>query len=1154
MPNWTMEQQKAIETRGGKVIVSAAAGSGKTAVLSQRVINFILNGGNVTDLLIVTFTKAAAEEMKQRIKDNIKKEYAKSKSEHLKKQISLVDCADIYTMDAFYGNLVKSNFEKLNIDRNFLVLSNEEEKLLKEKVISNVLETCFEKIENYKDILYMFGASNNDLIKDTVLKISDYLDTLPDKQTFINKALDNYKNDFYKRLIFENIFSKVNSFKKLYEDIVEDLKIDPFLYNKSISLANIEINYMNKIINSNDFNTLSQNLKLISFDRFSTPKGHACDEEIIKYKSVREDFKTFINKTLEEYKYINEDIYNEEQKLCGDMLESLFEIVLLYEKELLKEKRKINSYTFNDIAHFCVELLIKDDNKTHLAKEISKRYEEILIDEYQDTNNLQNIIFNSISKDNSNLFIVGDVKQSIYRFRSACPHIFNKDKANASKDGFPRLITLSKNFRSRKEVLDFCNFIFENTMSNDFGEVDYNGDEFLYLGASFEDGKDLETEVCIINDDACRPEEVYVDTLDDLEEEEDLTSYQKEAILVAEKIKKLIKDKRQVYDNKNNLWRDIKASDISILLRSMKHSSLYIKALNKRGISVYSLSSSLYFDNYEIKLLINLLKIINNPYDDVALLSVINSDLLNIDLDLVANLRRENKYVSLYDSLIKSDDKEIISLFNDLKSLKDYSLNNSVSSLISVVLNKFNMIPVLSAYKNGVEVHKNLTHMISHAINFESNTSSSLSEFINYIENIIKNKGSLEGINPLKEGDNVLITTIHKSKGLEYPVVILSETGSKFNFKDLNSDLMINDDLGIAFTIRNIDNFSKKSSFPLLLFKDMEKRKMLSEELRILYVALTRAKEKLIITGYTKNLSNKLSNVVAKMGNLKNISGIYLSGVNNYLEILLPCLLRNKSCAELRDMCPLLPKIFKSDSVIDTKIVDSSSINEKEFEEEEKKIKETFDVTLYNKLSSFNYESNFIGVPLYKSVSDIKSHDKIYKVKPDFMKDGLNHTNIGTLYHKIFEMLPIKKYTIDTLEGELLRLVNNGSISLEERKLIKLDNIFAYLTSDIYDLLLTSDIIYKEKRLSFLAPASLYDESLDNSQILVEGIIDLLFIKDDTYYIVDYKTDDVDKLNDLVERYKVQLNLYEIGVKQIFGAKEIKKFIYSIKLNKFIEI
>ncbi len=1144
MPSWTKDQEQAINLRGGKVIVSAAAGSGKTAVLSERVIKYVLDGGSISRLLIVTFTDAAAKEMKLRIKDKISYLVNEHPNDaRLKKELLLSQMARITTMDAFYSEIVKNNFEKLNINRNFKILSNEEERMLSYVVVKEVMESAFELIPSYDDALSFFGASDVDLIKDIVLKTSSFLDTLPFKDKFIKFAIENYDecSNTYKDMFFDQIKKKMKQYDELYHDVITEL-YDDDCFDKILQTARKEKNFINDFLNINTFDDLAKRLRSISFDTLRTPKGHKDDPAVIKYKIIRDDFKDEVNKKMHELMFIDDAVYAKEKAICKKNLLVLFEVVNLYLSKLMEEKRRQNAFSFSDIAHFVIDLLIKNDKKTPLAINIMNMFDEILIDEYQDTNNLQNVIFNAISKDNKNLFIVGDVKQSIYRFRSACPEIFNDDKKNATKNDFPRLINLAKNFRSRKEVLDFCNFVFENTMSNLFGEVSYDDNEKLYLGASFEEGNNLSAEAHIIDD--------VKETEND---EEDVCKSQKEATYVAERIKKMLDEKNKIYDNKKRLWRNIKPSDIVILLRSLKDSNYFIKALNQKNISVYCESTLSYFDNYEVKLVINILKVIDNPNDDIALLSVLKSPCFNVSLDDVSLARKGNKKRSLKESILSSDIEYLKDCLQKIDELQKFACNNKIEKLLARIYEYFDLFLVMASQPGSKQRTKNLFQMLKHAVDFEKDESKSLHEFTDYLEALIINKDSLQGVNPLSDGDNVLITTIHKSKGLEYPIVFVCQTGKNFNFTDVRSDFMINQDLGVCFPIRNHEYKLRYDTVMMMLFKEYEKNKMLSEELRVLYVALTRAKEKIIITGCVNNLDKMVLNASSKMGEEKLVSSLYLKSCKSYLEILLPCFLRCSEAEELRFLSSIKVKMFPSKAKLNLFLIKSNEINSDYFNEKEKKKIINYDFNTLKKINEFSYDNSLSYVPEKLSVSQLKSSESYFK-KPKFMTDGISHAKKGTLYHTILELLPVKRYNLESLKQELEKMVLEDKITNEAKVNINLEKIFSYLTSDIYDMVLSADEVYKEHEINFKVPAKYYDSSLKSGKILIDGVIDLLFVKDNVYYVVDYKTDNVLKLEELVNRYKFQLDLYELGLKETMNAKVVKKYIYSIKLNKFIEV
>lgn len=1121
---WTNDQLKAIQTKGGKILVSAAAGSGKTAVLSERVLNNILSGTDIDKMLIVTFTEAAAFEMKERIKNKLEEECLKQKDNtHLLNQLSLIEVAKITTMDSFYTELVKENFDKLGIMPNYSILSNAEEKLLKNKIVKKVLEESF-NVPNYVSLLNTLNVNDTNLIKDKVIKIESFLSTIPFYKDCINDFISKYDGNYYKDLYIGKVKEIMLSYKKLYEDIENEL------YNSSSDFDKLSINIeeekkiITRILNSKNFDDLSSSIRISTFSRLTTVRGHSDDYIFNKYKIVRDNLKEEVTKKLSFLINIDDQEYNKEISLTKQNLITLFDVVTRFKEELLLEKKKINKYSFSDIPLFVIDLLFKDNKKTSLALEIANRFSEILIDEYQDTNKLQSVIFSAISKNEENLFLVGDIKQSIYKFRSACPEIFNNDKNNSFTDKFPMLITLSKNFRSRDLVLDFCNYIFEAVMSREIGEVEYNNLEKLYPGATFLDNNEMVSEVDIID-------------FSSNDEEDEMSKVEKEATYVADKVKSILDSKYQVYD-KNGYFRCVRPSDIAILSRSLSDSEIYVKCLKDRNIGVYCNKDLVFFDNYDVKLIIAILKVVDNVYDDISLMTILKSKLFNITDNEISSIRLDNKYSYLYDSIKDSNNTKLNNILDIISSIKDYASNNSLSNLLDYIYNKLDIINIIGTNKNKI---KNLSIMIKHAKDFESDNSKSLHEFVSYIEEILLDKSSFAGANPLSDSDTVLISTIHRSKGLEYPIVILTNTGKKFNLEDFKNDYLIDANYGIAFDLFDMENKYVYETIPKMVLKDKMKLLMLSEELRILYVALTRAKEKIIITGTINNLSKYLLDTSYLIGDDDTISKMYLKNCDTYLKFILPVLMKHKSATILRDYVDINCKTYNNDAKFKINIINSNDIISNIKEDNLKDEVFTDEVIK-------NYSYNL--TPEYLSVSDIKNANHLYLRKPYFLNSEEKSTNVGTLYHKIFELLPIKKYSISSLNEEL----NSLNLSKEELKLINIERIFAFLESDLYDLMLDSDYLYKEKEISFYADASYYDNKLSGSKILLDGVIDLLFIKDDCYYIVDYKTDKVDNLEVLKDRYSIQLELYEIGVKEYYHAKKVKKFIYSIALNKYTEV
>lgn len=1123
---WTPDQQRAINTRGGKILVSAAAGSGKTAVLSQRVLNYILSGKDVDKLLIVTFTDAASVEMKTRIKKNIQEEVLKNPSEHLKRQLILIDNTKITTMDAFYNEMVKQNFEKLGIKKDFSILSSFEEELIKKKVINNLYEESLNDNE-FLSLLSFFNITDETLIKDIIYKLDNFFKSIPFYEKFMDEFIDKYSTNYYKELLLNIIKKDFESYEKLYDEVKEELYSSSSDFDKLNVNLNEEKEFIRRMLEISSFDDLSVVLRTTSFNKLPVIRGHKDDYVYEKYKKLRSNLKDIYQKKLEDLKNINESIFNNELLIQKKILINLFNNVKKFRKMLLEEKIKVNKFSFSDIPLFVIDLLIKDNKKTPLANKISSLYDEILIDEYQDTNMLQSIIFNAISNNEENLFVVGDIKQSIYRFRSACPDIFNEDKEKSNLNSFPMLINLSLNFRSRLSVLSFSNFIFENIMSKYLGEVTYDDKEMLYNGFPYDIKEDTITEINII------------DNITKEDNEDDLTKIDKEAIFVANKIKELIDSKYKVLDKKTGKYRNIMPGDIAILIRNLTHSDKYVSALLNRNIGVFCDKNLDFFDNYDVMLIISLLKVIDNYLDDISLISVLTSNLFNVSDSEIAKLRLKEKKCYLYESIINSDNLELKKIIDILDDIKNYSTKNNLVNSIVYMYKKLDIIKKIGTNKNKI---KNLNLMIKNAKDFSDKKECMLHEFVRYIDDLIYDKSSFEGQSPISDGSNVLITTIHKSKGLEYPVVILPSFSSKFNTNDLTDSILMDKTYGVSFDLFDKDRNCFYTPLSKMAIKEKIKILNLSEELRVLYVAMTRAKEKIIITGYVNNLENKLSKISYLIGNKRVIDTMYLTSCNSYLDFVLACLIKHKDGKILRDYASLDVKTHNYDCNFKVNIINSNLIKDEKLviKEEEKNILEE---------EKINYDASLVNVPLMLSVSSIKNEKVKYTRKPYFINNSYKKTNIGTLYHKILEVLPIKRYTYESLKGKLEQLINK-----DELKLIDLNKILSYLDSNIYNLLLKSDKIYKEKEVSFMINSSLYDENLKEGQILITGIIDLMFKYNDTYYIVDYKTDDIKDANELVIRYKKQLDLYEIAVKNIFNADKVKKIIYSIKLNEIIEL
>ncbi len=1155
---WTTEQKRAIETRGGKVIVSAAAGSGKTAVLSERIIDYILKGGSIDKLLVVTFTNLAAGEMKERIKKNIHNALIKDPNNpHLQEQILLIEHASIMTMDAFYNKLIKENFAYLNISPNFQIIDEIQYNVIKNDVAKEIIEKNLQKGNDINDLLDNFcDYKNGTTIEELLINFNEYVNKIPMPDVWLDKLMEvynvnNFNDSIWCDILFKELKDDFTSFQTLYLDIFEEIKLDEILLEKVTLLFEQEkhfIERMLKYIEKRDLNNIINATKKMEWGRYPSIRGYKDHPTSVKFKNIRANLKELINNyNVNILKFV--ESFAKDINIIEPLIEKLIKMTKEYRKELKTIREANNFYSFDDIPHLVLKLLVEDYNfetgeikKTKHALKIMNTFDEILIDEFQDTNLVQNLIFKCLSKDETNLFIVGDVKQSIYAFRSARPDLLINEKNNAFNDKFPRIINLSKNFRSRKEVLDFTNYLFSKIMSTSYGDVNYDDTEKLNLGANYEENSDNFVELHLLS---------KLSENDEVNDE--LSNQEKEAIVITKRIKKLFDENYQVFDAKKGQFRPLKQSDIAILLRSPgDFGNILRDTLVKNGIDVYTDRTPIYFNNYEIKLIIALLKIINNPYDDLSIVAVLRSPLFAFDPDLLVEIRKVDKENYLYNNLLQMQNNTLIKNFLDkLHHYQEKAKVLRIDKLLNYLYNDTKIIAIISAMEEGQTRVKNLLEMINHTQKFIKNNNSSLHDFIDYIDTLINNNYSLEGVNPVSEKDSVLITTIHQSKGLEFPVVILPKLDKQFNLNDLKQDILMDNDYYLGFKLRDSKAFLVNSNIILELIKKEKKNKQLSEELRILYVALTRAKEKLIMTGIVNNLSNKITNINSLIGNDDKIPIYYLKQVNNMLDWILPVVIKHKSGKDLRELSDIDTKLYNDEISLNIFL---SDINNIMIENKVKEVKKSEKINYKEIDDALNYEYPY-PILMYKqkmSVSELKfTNDKI--LKPSFIEPQTQFM-VGTTYHKILEHLPFAIYEFNNLKEEINKLINQNIITKDEANAINLNKIYNFFTSELYLKIIKNSENYKEYPITFTLKINEIDPNVSSDdELVVDGIIDLFCKADDEYYLIDYKSDVVTLEEELINRYKRQLDLYERALRKRINGR-INKYLYSFHLGKFIKL
>ena len=1225
---WTKEQKQAIEEKGSNILVAAAAGSGKTAVLVERIIKKVLEDGiDIDKLLVVTFTNAAAAEMRERVLDAIYKKLDKDpNSEKLLRQITLLNKASICTIDSFCLDVVRNNFYELeNLSPNFRIADTTEIELLKQEVIEDLFEKKYEEEnEDFTKLIHTYTSYKDDTpLKDLILKIYNYIQSNPFPEKWLKEKIEmfNIEEDL------EKDFSKTIWGKILLEEINEVLidGITSLESARKLLYDNKDLEGYLKIIEHDIdmLNNLKENLsnwdnayeinKALEFIKWSGKRIDSNEKDEAKNirDSVKDNLKVLNNILVCDSKTANRDIFD-----MYNILLKLENIIFEFGEEFSKRKRDKNIVDFQDVEHFALKILVKEQEgkieNTLVAKKYQEKYEEIAIDEYQDSNLVQEYILNSVSRKN-NIFMVGDVKQSIYKFRQAMPELFiskykNYKNKEEKKQNDNLKIQLFKNFRSRENILYFTNLIFQDIMSDRLGDIDYNEEEYLNLGANYKESKEhLNTEIDIIDlleeDEEENLKESYNENEENEEnlEDERIEDVELEARFVANKIKELIDNKFQVWDRKEEEYRDISYKDIVILLRSTSNiASVYEQELLNLDLPVFSDSSQEYLDSIEIETIMNLLKIIDNPMQDIPLVSVMRSYIGKFtDNDLV-KIRLSDKYDNFYTcmekALVDADlelREKIKDFFNKLDIWRKEQEYLSLDELVWKIYWDTGYYNYCGLMSNGVLRQANLKMLFQKAREYESSNFKGLYNFINFIDKIKTSSGDMGSAKLIGENDDVVrIMSIHKSKGLEFPVVFLSSTGKQFNLNDLKEDVLLHQDMGIGAKYIDYDMQIKYDTLSKRAIKDKILTETLSEEMRILYVALTRAKEKLFITGISKDIKKELEKIDANIERYEKqdnkINPILIKKCKKYLEwILLVYQYEKDFCKDKIDF-----NIYKKKELLTKfKKIDNEEIDViKELEEKAKsyknnlkdiqkileyKYKNILDTTIPTKTSvtalkelsnKDNYKEerakNSNVTIENKKIVEKEEQKEISFKEPKFLKnekeEKITASKKGTLIHLCLQKLDINiDYDLDKINNLLDELETKKIITSKEKETINVNKILEFTKSKIWEELKTAKKIEKEKPFYINIKAKdIYNKETDEN-ILVQGIIDLYYLdKDDNINLVDYKTDYIENGNEieLINKYKEQLYLYKKALEQVY-KKEVKNtYIYSVYLNKEIRI
>ncbi len=1225
---WTKEQEQAIYEKNTNILVAAAAGSGKTAVLVERIINKIINENiDIDKLLVVTFTNAAASEMRERVLNAIYEKLENdSENQNLQRQITLLNKASICTIDSFCLDVVRNHFYELdNVSPNFRIGDTTEIELLKQEIIEEIFEKKYEEEDkDFNTLINTYTSYRDDTpLKEIILKIYNYIQSNPFPEKWLNEKIEMFNlegkkeeySDFSNTVWGEELLKEVE--EELIDDItalqdIEDsLSFDPEL-NKFWQTIRSDIDMLQTLKNNLDnWDRAYEISKNINFVTWPRKKIESSIKE--EAKIIRDDVKKKLNKVINKILICDSDEAKQDIQDMYNVLDKLKYVILEFQEEFSKRKRERNIVDFNDIEHFALKILLKETEEgkiepTDVAKKYKEKYIEMAIDEYQDSNLVQEYILNAVSK-GDNIFMVGDVKQSIYKFRQAMPELFldkykNYKKIEDKKQEDNLKIKLFKNFRSRENVLKFTNLIFQDIMSNLLGDIEYNQEEYLNLGAQYpEEKQNLNTEINIIDLKENEEEQSNVSTEDlnenveNEEQQERIEDIELEARFVANKIREIVQNKYQIWDAKKDKYRDIKYKDIVVLLRSTSNiAPIFEQEIIRLDMPVFSDSSQEYLDSIEIQTIMSLLKIIDNPMQDIPLVTVLRSNIGKFTDDELVEIRLSDKYENYYTCMkkakldvnpkLKDKIQRFFESIEEWRKEQEYLSLDELIWKIYIDTGYYNYVGLMS---NGALRQANLKMLFQRAKQYESSNFKGLYNFINFIEKLRLSSGDLGAAKLIGENDDVIrIMSIHKSKGLEFPVVFLSSTGKQFNLMDLNQNILLHQEMGIGVKYINYERQVQYDTLTKTAMRNKILVETLSEEMRILYVALTRAKEKLFITGLSKDYEKEAENIEKQICRypkyLDKINPILVKKYKRYLDWIM--LVYNYEKETAKNFVNF--NIYKKKELLNSfENIKKEEIDAKEFLEKQdvdndkiKKIEEilnwSYDYELsttiptktsVTKIKQMQNEENIettLDNYLIDVEKDEKNKEKVQEnslPKPKFLRkeddDKITSAQKGTLVHLCLQKLNEKQeYTLQEIKDLINELELKQIITNKESRSISTYKILAFTKSTIWKELRKAKVVEKEKPFYINIPAKeIYNQEIEED-ILVQGIIDLYYINEnDELVLVDYKTDYVEKgkEEELLNKYRKQLDLYKRALESALNRKVDKVYIYSVYLEKEIE-
>lgn len=1243
---WTAEQEAAIKTRGSNLLVSAAAGAGKTAVLVERIVRRIVDEQNPVDvdrLLVVTFTNAAAREMKERIGQALAERLQENPQDRrLQRQSLLLGKASISTLHSFCLDLVRQNYYRLvlpegaALDPRFRIADDVEGILLKAEVLEEYLEENYEVGDPvFLALVEALGGEKDDqALQELVLKLYEFSRSQADPEAWLKDTAGKFRAELTDdRMQF--LFVRLGKMMALsLQEAVELLQRaqrlaarpgGPAVYLPNLVQEGEAIAALQQLCARNwqgAFTGLAE-FRFASLKACRAEVDEGLKEEV---QALRKQAKDLIRTLQQDYLSRSPAELVRDMQEMAPLIECLCGMVQDFSLRYLREKLARNLLDFDDLEHFALQLLRKEE----LSFRLREKYVEVLVDEYQDINAVQEAVLTMVSREGTehpNLFMVGDVKQSIYGFRLAEPGLFLRkyQTYKAGEGAKERKIMLAKNFRSQQNVLAGVNFLFRQIMVPGLGEISYDRDNELVYGAGFPESDDpggktgqgksgpanRTLEVHLIERN---PENETALLTSTDEQEEDLDTAQVEARLIGRRIL-AFRQEQQIWDRENQTYRAPEFRDMVILLRSIKGTApVFLEEFRKLGIPAYAETGSGYFAAQEVQVMLSLLRVIDNPCQDIPLTAVLLSPVVNLTAEELARIRLccpGDFYhaLRLAARVEKGPFKEKLGFFlKKLRSWRIFARRNSLVELIWLLYRETGYYDYAGAMPEGKQRQANLRALLDRAKQFEDTTMKGLFKFLRFLARLEKSNNDLGTARALGENENVVrIMSIHKSKGLEFPVVFLGGLGKMFNLQELRGDVLLDKDLGIGPVWVDPEIRLKYPTLAKLVVREKLKEEVLAEEVRILYVAMTRARDALIMVGSVRDVDQhvkKWSQVIANQG--WELPVTVLHQARCFWDWLGPCLLRHRAGKELRETAGCLQeswevtendpapwRIFRETArqlpvVEDSEKLDyqrqlsyvrallpiesdKDSLDEKQNDRGAEQRQQLIDSRL-----SWEYPYRLLAdIPAKLSVTEIKNRYQFlageqqeserlfpfrkFAKRPHFLQEqGLSASEKGSALHLVLRHLNLHDAsTTERVKAQIKEMVDREMLTEKQAECLKLEEIVNFACSPLGKRMVENTELQREVPFTMMLPAKeLYPvvNGIAEEKIILQGTIDCLFPEDGAYVLVDYKTDFVPAgAEDLLcERYKIQLALYTRAVETIFQRPVKEKLLYSFALQKAV--